>query len=249
MNGARPERPLVIAHRGASGQRPENTLPAYELAVEQRADMIEIDLHSTSDGVIVITHDEDLDGLGGQGEIAAHTAEQIRALDAGDGERVPTLDEVLDGFGHRVPFNLELKRSKEGPYPGLEAAALEALHSRNLLPSMLFSSFFDPVLQELRTQSTHARIGFLVSPRFPQKSIERAKAVGAEALHPEVRLVDADLVKAAHDEGMAVYSYTVDDVDVMKRLIDLGVDGLFTNYPDRMRALVDAADPRPDGSD
>jgi glycerophosphoryl diester phosphodiesterase len=240
VSANRVTRPLVIAHRGASGHKPENTLPAYRLAIDQRADMIEIDLHVTRDGVIVITHDEDLVGLGGTGEIADHSADEIRALDAGEGERVPTLDEVLDGFGREIPFNLELKRSKEGPYPGLEAAVLEALHARELVPSMLFSSFFDPVLKELREQSEQARIGFLVSPRFPHKSIERAKAVGAEALHPEVRLVDQALVDAAHAAGLSVNVYTVDDVELMKRLIDLGVDGLFTNFPDRMRSLLDS---------
>ena len=236
MSGA----PLVIAHRGASGYRPENTLPAYQLAIEQRADMIEIDLHTTRDGVIVITHDEDLAGLGGSGEIVERTLAEIRALDAGEGETVPTLDEVLDAFGVKVPFNLEIKRGKEGPYAGLEAAALEALAARDLLPSMLFSSFFDPALKELRAQSAEARIGFLVSPRFPHKSIDRATAVGAEALHPEVRLADKELIDAAHDAGLAVYVYTVDDVEIMKRLIDLGVDGLFTNFPDRMRSLLDS---------
>ena len=91
-----PVRPaLVIAHRGASRERPENTLPAYALAVEQGADMIEIDLHRTRDGALVVAHDAELAGLGGRGEIADATLGQVRALDAGAGERVPTLDEVL----------------------------------------------------------------------------------------------------------------------------------------------------------
>ena len=87
----RPTVPLVIAHRGASGTLPENTLPAYELAARQRADMIEIDLHRTRDGEMVVTHDEDLAGLGGRGEIADATLAEIRSLDAGNGERVPIL--------------------------------------------------------------------------------------------------------------------------------------------------------------
>ena len=111
----------------ASGERPENTLPAYELAVAQRADMIEIDLHRTADGAVVVTHDETLAGLGGEGEIADASLADVRALDAGGGERVPLLDEVLDAFGPRIPLNLELKQSGRGPYPGLEAIALEAV--------------------------------------------------------------------------------------------------------------------------
>src|SRR5688572_1875529 len=125
-------RPLVIAHRGASGERPENTLPAYALAVEQRADMIEIDLHRTRDGAIVIAHDERLAGLPGGREIAACTLAEVRGVDAGGGERVPTLDEVLDGFAARIPFNLEIKRGVAAEYDGIEAATLSALAARGL---------------------------------------------------------------------------------------------------------------------
>jgi glycerophosphoryl diester phosphodiesterase len=237
--GAPSARPLVIAHRGASGTLPENTLPAYEEAVAQRADMIEIDLHRTRDGAVVIAHDEELAGIGGRGEIGEATLAEVRALDAGGGERVPTLDEVLERFGARIPFNLELKRGRRGEYAGMEAAALDAVERRGLLERTLFSSFWDGVLERLRRRSATARIGFLLSPRDPARPLERAGAVGAEALHPWVGLVTPELVRAAHAEGLAVYVYTVDAPEEMRRLLDLGVDGLFTNYPARMRALID----------
>jgi glycerophosphoryl diester phosphodiesterase len=227
----------VIAHRGASGHRPENTLPAYELAVEQGADLIEIDLHRTRDAAIVVSHDEDLAGLGGRGEIADASLAEVRALDAGEGERVPTLDEVLDRFGRRIPFNLEIKRGTRIEYPGIEAAALAALERRGLLERTLFSSFYDPVLRRLRELSPRARIGLLVSRRFPAGALERARALGAEALHPERPLVTRELVTAAHGEGLAVYVFTVDDPEDMARLLELGVDGIFTNFPDRLRTL------------
>jgi glycerophosphoryl diester phosphodiesterase len=230
----------VIAHRGASGHRPENTLPAYELAILQGADMIEIDLHRTRDGEIVITHDEELAGLGGSGEIADRTLAEIGALDAGGGESVPTLAQVLDGFAGRIPFNLELKQSTRGPYPGLEAAALAAAERHGILAHTLFSSFYDPVLRELRRLSPKARLALLLSRRFPNEWLARARALGAEAVNPERPLVDRELVAAAHAEGLAVYVFTVDDEREMRRLLDLGVDGLFTNYPDRMRRIVDA---------
>jgi glycerophosphoryl diester phosphodiesterase len=235
----RPGRPLVIAHRGASGSRPENTLSAYALAVEQRSDMIEIDLHRTRDGEIVITHDEDLAGLGGEGEIADATFASVRALDAGGGQRVPTLDEVLDGFGSRIPFNLELKRGTRIEYPELEAASLEAVERRGLLDRTLFSSFYDSVLERLRSRAPRARIGVLVSPRFPARWLERARALQAEAVHLHVLLANADSVAAAHAEGLAVHVYTVDDPDPMRRQVDLGVDGIFTNHPDRLRDLLE----------
>ena len=230
---------LVIAHRGASGYRPENTLAAYELAVGQRADMIEIDLHLTRDGRIVVTHDEDLAGLGGHGEIADASYADVRALDAGGGLRVPDFDEVLAGFGARIPFNLELKQSGRGPYRGLEAETLKRVEARDLLGVTLFSSFYDPVLGELRESSPAARIGVLVSPRAPERWLERAERFGAEAVNLHVSLATSEAVATAHRAGLAVNVYTVDDPAVMQRLIEDGVDGIFTNFPDRLRALVD----------
>lgn len=236
---SRPDRPLVIAHRGASGHRPENTRSAYELAVAQRADMIEVDLHRTRDGEIVITHDAELEGLGGVGEVGDATLAAVRALDAGGGERVPTLDELLDGFGDRIPLNLELKQGGRGPYLGLEGAALEAVERRGLRERTLFSSFYDPVLAALRAASRDARIALLISRRFPLRIFERAEALGAEAINPEASLVTEALVREAHARGLGVYPFTVDDADEMRRMLAWGVDGLFTNLPDRMRRLVD----------
>jgi len=232
--------PLVIAHRGASGVLPENTLPAFALAIEQRADMIETDLHRTRDGAIVITHDEDLAGLGGRGEIADATLAELRSLDAGGGERVPTIDELLDGFGRRIAFNLELKRGAAAFYEGMEAAALAAVDARGLQERTLFSSFYDPVLARLRALAPAARVGLLLSRRYPQDAVARARALGAEALHPEAVLVDEAFVDAAHEAGLAVYVFTVDDPAEMRRLLAIGVDGLFTNHPDRMRQIMDA---------
>jgi glycerophosphoryl diester phosphodiesterase len=233
-------RPLVIAHRGASAYRPENTLAAFALAVEQGADMIETDLHRTRDGATVVVHDETLDGLGGCGEIADATLSEVRALDAGGGERVPTLDEVLDAFGARIPFNLELKRGTRALYEGHESAVLEAVRRRGLLATTLFSSFYDPVLARLRALEPEARLGLLVSRRSPDGAVERARAVRAEALHPEAAVADAALLAAAHAARLAVYVFTVDEPAAMRRLLALGADGLFTNYPDRLRALVDS---------
>ncbi len=234
----RPARPLVIAHRGASAYRPENTPSAYALAIEQGADMIEIDLHRTRDGAIVVTHDAELEGLGGRGEIADASRTEVRALDAGDGQRVPLLDEVLDGYGARIAFNLEIKQPRRGPYPGLERAAWAAVEARALGQAVLFSSFWDPVLERLRAQAPAARIALLLSRHHPRDAVARARALGAEAVNPEAGLVTAALVEEAHAAGLAVYPFTVDDEALMRRFLDWGVDGLFTNVPDRFRALV-----------
>ncbi len=244
-----PSKPLVIAHRGASAYRPENTLGAYALAVEQQADMIEIDLHLTRDGSIVIAHDSDLEHFGAEGEIGSQTLAEIKQLNAGRGRgevaRVPTLDEVLDAFGQVIPFNLEIKASRSGDYLGLEEATLAALKARGLAESILFSSFEDSILGRIRTAAPNARLAVLVDPRAPTSMLERAEKMGAEAINPYFLLVNKQMVEEAHGAGMGVYPYTVDDLEQMKRLVDLGVDGLFTNRPDRMRALVDDAAGQP----
>ena len=236
---ARPSHPLVIAHRGASGYRPENTLSAFELAVDQRADMIEIDLHRSRDGAIVIRHDEHLRSLGCGLEIAAMDLAEIQKLDAGDGQIVPTLEEVLDRFGRAIAFNLEIKRGSDARYPGLEADALEAVESRGLLGSTLFSSFDDGVLERLRALSSAARLAVLVSPRRPLRALKRARAVGAESINPSLHLAAPALIESAHADELAILVYTVNKLDDMRRLLHAGVDGLFTNYPDRLRALVE----------
>lgn len=230
--------PLVIAHRGASGELPENTLPAYARAIELGADMIEIDLHRTRDGGVVVVHDAELERIGGRGEVADATLDEVRALDAGGGAAVPTLDEVLDAFGSRVPFNLEIKCAARGPYPELERLVLEAVERRGLLAATLFSCFDDGVLAQLRARAPGARIALLLSARSRQRPLERARALGAEALNPWFGLADRELVERAHRTGLAVYPFTVDEPSEMRRLIGLGVDGLFTNHPGRMRRLL-----------
>ena len=236
-------RPLVIAHRGSSGERPENTLPAFERAIEQQADMIETDLHLSRDGVIVIHHDADLERLGVTGEIRDHLASELRAMNAAPGaggmERLPTLLDILDGFGERMQFNLELKVSMDDtPYEGIEEMVLDAVEERGLMSRMLFSSFYDPVLERLRARSEAARIALLISPRAPVAIMERAARLSAEAINPDVRLVTKEIVAEAHEAGLCVYPYTANDVGEMARLLDCGVDGVITNHPARLHALL-----------
>ena len=240
-----PVLPLVIAHRGASAYRPENTMPAYALALEQGADMIEIDLHLTCDESIVIAHDADLGHLGEEGTIAKSTLAEMKALDAGHNRgasaEVPTLEEVLDAYGGQIDFNLEIKWSEDGDYSGLEARTLEVLENRGLLASTLFSSFRESVLKELRRLSPQCRIALLVDPLDPESNghrmVERALDLNAEAVNPHRLVVNEEIVASAHAQDLAVYTYTVDEVQEMQRLVGLGVDGIFTNRPDRMRSI------------
>ena len=237
-------RPLVIAHRGSSGERPENTFPAFERAIEQSADMIETDLHLSRDGIVMIHHDAEFVRLGEQGEIRDRTASELAAMNAAPGvslaEKMPTLLELLDGFGERVQFNLELKVGlNDIAYEGLEELVVSAVEARGLMPRMLFSSFYDAVLTRLRERSAAARIALLVSPRAPVAIFERAAGVFAEAINPDVRLVTQKLVEEAHAAGLRVYPYTANESAEMARLLDCGVDGIITNHPLRLRALLE----------
>lgn len=239
-------RPLVIAHRGASGDRPENTLSAFKLAVEQSADMIETDLHLSSDGVIVIHHDAELERLGEPGEIRDHTASELAAMNAAPGSeaeaKMPTLHDVLDlmeGFGERMQFNLELKVGRDdATYQRLEEIVVSAVEARGLMSRILFSSFYDPVLARLRERSAPARIALLISPRASFAILERAAKLCAEAINPDVRLVTKELVTEAHRANLKVYPYTANDSGEMERLLDCGVDGVITNHPSRLRELL-----------
>jgi glycerophosphoryl diester phosphodiesterase len=237
-------RPLVIAHRGSSGERPENTFPAFERAIEQSADMIETDLHLSRDGIVMIHHDAELERLGEQGEIRDRTASELAAMNAAPGvslaEKMPTLLELLDVFGERMQFNLELKVGlNDVAYEGLEDIVVSAVEARGLMPRMLFSSFYDAVLTRLRERSAAARIALLVSPRAPIAIFERAAGVFAEAINPDVRLVTQKLVEEAHAAGLRVYPYTANESAEMARLLDCGVDGIITNHPARLHALLE----------
>jgi len=202
---------------------------------------------------VVVAHDAELAAFGADGVIGERTLAELKSLDAGrgsgDAATIPTLDEVLDGFAGQLPFNLELKWDPDGPYPGLEAAAVAAVEDRGVLAQTLFSCFQDSILSELRRLSPNARLAVLVDPRLPDphRMVERAREVGAEAVNPHHLLADPGRIREAHAAGLEVNTYTVDDPERMGVLIEAGIDGIFTNRPDVMRALVDEGGPFPAG--
>lgn len=222
-----------IAHRGASVDRPENTLAAFELAVTQGADMIETDLHLLRDGAVALYHDDEIGGR----LVGVHSLAELRAKlpDA------PTLEETLDSLGRRIDFNLEIKAPRSGPYEGLEARALDEVRRRGLLARTLFSSFSDTVLRRLRELEPKARLGTLVSARFPENILGRAASVKSEAVHLDLRLASEERVREAHAAGYDVNVWTVDAAEDQRRLIGYGVEGIFTNLPAKLGALLRVA--------
>jgi glycerophosphoryl diester phosphodiesterase len=222
---------LVIAHRGASADAPENTLAAFELAIEQQADMIETDIHLTADGQLAIWHDDALDGV----PVGKLTLAELRArLPA-----MPTLEETLEVCGRRIPFNLELKQAGKRDYVGIEARVLDVVERASLVEPPLYSSFGAGVLARLRELDPKARLGVLVSASQARRGgiEERARALAAEAIHPALRVATEQVVKGFKRAGYRVNVYTVDDPAQQIRLMGWGVDGIFTNRPAQLRAL------------
>lgn len=225
----------IWAHRGASANAPENTMVAFELAFEHGADGIEIDVQRTSDGVLVVCHDETIDRTSdGRGAIVDLSYEQLCDYDFSaskpdySGLRIPRLDEVLDlvEASGRV-INIELKNSIER-YPGMEAEIDRLVCSRKLTGRVWYSSFNHQSLVEL--SSSPVPRGVLYAQQLV-RAWTYASSFGAEALHPWSEVVDAEMVEAAHRCGMRVHPWTVDSPERMVELAGIGVDAIITNDP------------------
>jgi glycerophosphoryl diester phosphodiesterase len=230
---------LNIAHRGASADFPENTLAAFRGAIEAGADMCELDVRSTRDGALVVIHDDKVERTAdGKGAVADFTLTQIRRFDAGirfgprfKGERIPTLEEVFDLLNGRCGLNIELKAA------GVETGVSELIRVRGAIGSSLVSSFDWEALARIRHMAPEIRVGPLAS-RWPAHLLGAATEMKADAIHPQFEIVTEDLCVAAHSRGINVYAWTVDDPAVMRKLIADGVDGIMTNYPDRLAHLI-----------
>ncbi len=231
----------IWAHRGAGGwdtqYAPENTMPAFEKAVEMGADGIELDVQFSRDGEIVICHDETIDRTSdGEGAVRAYTLAELKAFNFCSVHpefgfvEIPTLQEFLDFMGkYDFQLNIELKTGVYD-YPGLEAATAEMVRGYGLADRVLYSSFSIGSLRKLRAADRTAKIAILCSSDFVLP--EDIRALDASAIHPWEQIVTAERVKKWHDWGLTVNTWTVDNRDRMKQLIALGVDGIITDCPD-----------------
>ena len=227
-------RPWLIAHRGASAERPENSMAAFARAIEVGADMIETDLHLSADDEIVLVHDADLSALGGPQDVSTASLDVLRRLDLGQGERIPRLAELLDLCAGKIALNLEIKSPRGATattYAGLEAKTLAAVRQFDILDQVLFSSFHPLVLNRLRELEPSARVGVLMHPNLPMDALLRAEQLAAESIHPERSMVSEPLLRQAQGQGLRVHSYTVDDLAEAQRFSQWGIDGIFTNDP------------------
>lgn len=223
--------PLVWGHRGASAHAPENTLAAFRLAAEQGADGVELDCQLSADGIPVVIHDETLDRTtNGRGAVKDLTAAELSRLDAGDGEHVPTLEEVFAALADTgCEVNVELKNSIE-PYPGLERAVLDVVDAAGFADRVWFSSFHHYSMRLVRELDPRARVGFLYSESLLDPW-RYARALDGAALHPYWQtLVIPGVLAGCRDAGVRTHAWTVNDADAMRQL--LLADALITNHPD-----------------
>jgi glycerophosphoryl diester phosphodiesterase len=236
--------PWIIAHRGAAGHAPENTLVAFERAVELGTGFIETDLHLTRDGQFIAIHDGTLDRTtNGKGTVHEFTLAEIRKVDAGlwydrsyMGQRIPTLEEVLEfGRKHDVVFYLEVKYEAAW---GMHHALVAALQKSQSAARTIVISFDPKTIAAIRSLDASLMIGILVEDTKID-AVKAALDAGARQLCPKSTLVTKKLVEQAHEAGLQVVTWTVNQVEEMQSVIATGVDGIMTDFPDRLRAVLE----------
>lgn len=222
-------RPSVIAHRGASGYEYENSLAAFRRAVMLDADGVELDVHASRDGRLVVHHDPALPGLG---PISGLDLAAIREARLPNGEPVPLLSDVLDLMGDRDVW-VEVK----GLAPAWDRALLATLDHGPVPHRYAVHSFDHRLVARLGQVRPGLRRGVLLSA-YLADTVSAMQAVGATTLWQEWHFVDEDLVRAVHAAGLGVVAWTVNEPADLRRLAQLGVDGLCGNYPDRIRVAI-----------
>ncbi|MCW1294290.1 MAG: glycerophosphodiester phosphodiesterase family protein [Candidatus Parvarchaeum sp.] len=230
------ELPLVYGHRGAAIEAPENTLPSFKLAKKLGVYGVEMDLHTSKDGELIVMHDETLDRTtNGKGLIHSHTLEEIKKLDAGfkfgkkwKGTKVSTLREVFEGLG-RINYYLEIKQSSK-VYPGIEEKMLDLIDEVNLKNNVQIISFDFDSLDIIRKLDKTIKTGLLYTGKSSW-FIDIAKSLKINSLQPSFNLIYPDDIEIARKNGFKVAAWTVDTVEDINRAIDLKVDSITSNNP------------------
>ncbi|MED2843450.1 glycerophosphodiester phosphodiesterase [Bacillus toyonensis] len=245
-----------IAHRGASAYAPEHTIAAYKLGQQLKGDYIEIDLQMTKDGHLLAMHDETVNRTtNGKGLVKEHTLEEMKQLNVGsffnekypnlakkefENAKVPKLKEIIEMFGHNANYYIETKSPDE--YPGMEEKLLEIIKYYQISDKVIIQSFSEESLQKIH--SLHANIplvqllSYQKSVQLNELEIEKYKAY-CIGLGMNYKYIDSAYVKKIKKHGLEVHPFTVDNEKDMKKLLSWGVDGIFTNYPDRLHSILD----------
>ncbi|MBU5270688.1 glycerophosphodiester phosphodiesterase [Staphylococcus caprae] len=243
MKIARPNQSFqIVAHRGLPEDYPENTLIAYKHALMLHIDMLEIDVHYTKDKQLVVIHDDTIDRTSnGKGKVLDYTLDELREFDFGayrgdkfKGERIPTLDEVLDLVDH-FSKRLLLEIKKPSQYPGIEEMIVEKLKERGIPKHKVILQSFDfDCVKKLADMNLEFELGVLLSKKQYWYKLPNFKEIAkvADYANPNYALVTKRFMKHAHEEMLKVLPYTVNESKAVKKLIDVEVDGVISDIPE-----------------
>ena len=241
-------KPLNVGHRGAMASAPQNTLAAFRKAIEFGADGVELDVHLSKDGVVVVIHDFYVDRTtDGTGRVAQKTLAELKVLDAGEkfspefaGERIPTLTQVFEVLEGKLLVNIELKAPDHSRDTSLVAPVLEVVRKHGMDRRVLFSSFNSHVLRAMKQLAPDIPIGLLYAPDSPM--VARRAWLDPfephEARNPHYSMLTGPIVRWYHARGLRVNTWTVNEPDEMRRLIQTGVDAIITNKPDVLKDVM-----------
>lgn len=233
-----------IAHRGASGHAPENTMAAFEKAVEMKADYIEVDVQMTQDGEVIAMHDTTVNRTtNGTGAVSDYTLEELQQLDAGSwfseefaGEKIPTFEEIIDTYRGKIGILIELKSPEL--YPGIEEKVADALKERNMHKprneKIIIQSFNHESVQLSKERLPRIPHAVLAGTSWADVTDEELEefATYADFFNPNMNIVTHHLVDRVHKAGMDIYPYTVRTQEQADSLFELHVDGIITDFPE-----------------
>ena len=242
----RPERPIIIAHRGDSAVAPENTLSAFRSALSSGAQAVEFDIHISRDGEPVVIHDATVDRCSkGSGAVRDMTLARLKTIDVGSwfspqfiGERIPTLDEAIETILRPALLIMHL-RAHENETDRCEKAVATAITQHNVRIRTIVTHHTRHGLQRLRDMDAKLRLCWIAPGGEPgAEYIDDAFYMGYRFVQPMLQDIDEKLLTYAHERGMWVNAFWADEVEDMRRLIELGVDGIITNCPARLQQTL-----------
>lgn len=238
---------LKIAHRGASGTEPENTLRSFRKAIQLKVDMIECDVHLTKDQRVVVIHDETVDRTThGKSKVSELTLAAIRKLDAGKGEKIPTLEETIRLVKNKCRLNVEVKEvnsvERVVEIISCEKIVSGVMISSSIVESLIKVKQLNPrietalIYKAMKTswgQVLFDAFAFLLLPITKRMILWKARKAGAETINLGKRIVTSSLIDYLHGKGLKVMVWTVDEEREMQKLQSRGVEGIFSNFPER----------------
>ena len=247
-------KPVIIAHRGSSGTAPENTMAAFKEALEVGADMIELDIHLSKDSVLIVCHDEFINRTtDGEGEIKNLTLDELNQFDAGSwygeefsGEKLPTLEDVFKLVNGQAKLLIEIK-GKSKIYKGLEENLITLIAQYKAKDWVVVQSFHTPFLANIHQLDPGIQLYKLVVLDVPilPMYIDDGGRIGSlndynycQAINPMDKFVTEKFIRKAHERGQKVFVWTVNDTEKASSILQMGADGIITNYPKKMKQFL-----------